>query len=159
MDNSKRSLTIRETDNAPSLESLSHALFTINRHAKTAPNPKFLYHLKKTALEKLLKEGKAIKKGLHYSKNPRFSQQRSDLLVTVGEFCFHMPPKKEDFSTLPHLGDQSGSYRNPKVRMPLGKAKEILIKYTGITEENDHPKTNRRVPYKKPVFKRLGDSY
>lgn len=61
-------------DLQPTVENLSKAVYTVNRHAKTAPNPKYLYLLKKRALQKLVKEGKGKKIGLHFSKNPRFSQ-------------------------------------------------------------------------------------
>ena len=47
----------------PTIENLSQAIFIVNRHAKTAPNPKFLYKLKFTALHKLIREGKAKKIG------------------------------------------------------------------------------------------------
>lgn len=30
----------------PTIENLSKAVYTVNRHAKTAPNPKYLYLLK-----------------------------------------------------------------------------------------------------------------
>ncbi len=43
------------------IENLSKAVYTVNRHAKTAPNPKYLYLLKKRALQKLVKEGKGKK--------------------------------------------------------------------------------------------------
>lgn len=140
----------------PTIDNLAKAIFTVNRHAKTALNPSFLYLLKKKAIEKLLTEGKAKKVGLHFSPNPKYSQQQSDVLVAVGEYYFHIPPTKEDFATLPHLGALNGSYRNPAAKMPLSKAKALLQAYTGITEtKNEPPRTNR--PYQKPVFKRLGE--
>lgn len=55
-------------DLQPTVENLSKAVYTVNRHAKTAPNPKYLYLLKKRALQKLVKEGKGKKIGLHFSK-------------------------------------------------------------------------------------------
>lgn len=145
-----------------SIEELSRALFIVNRHAKTAPNPKFLYHLKKQTLEKLIQDGKAKKLGLHFSKNPKNSQQRSDLLVSVGEYYFHIPPQKSDFEALPHLGELNDTYRNPKTNLTLSKAKHILQDYTGINETN--PDNNQQGPpskrkYTKPVFKKLGQSY
>ncbi|HZH59402.1 MAG TPA: YkyB family protein, partial [Metabacillus sp.] len=33
-----------------SIDNLTRAIYVVNRHAKTAPNPKFLYALKKKAL-------------------------------------------------------------------------------------------------------------
>lgn len=145
-----------------SIEELSHALFTVNRHAKTAPNPKFLYLLKKKTLEKLLEDGKAKKIGLHFSKNPKNSLQRSDLLVSVGEYYFHIPPQKSDFAELPHLGELNETYRNPKTNLPLSKAKLILQNYTGIKSLPDEKKQQppyAKKKYTKPVFKKLGQSY
>ena len=52
------------------VENLLQAISVVNRHAKTAPNPKFLYKLKHDSLHKLLAEGKAKKIGLHFSNNP-----------------------------------------------------------------------------------------
>jgi len=138
------------------VDNIAKAIFTVNRHAKTALNPSFLYLLKKTAIEKLLEEGKAKKVGLHFSRNPKYSQQQSDVLVAVGDYYFHIPPTKQDFDALPHLGALSDSYRNPSVRMPLSEAKAILIAYTGIKESAERkPKSLT----KRPLFKRLGDRY
>lgn len=141
----------------PSIETLSQALYTINRHAKTAPDPTFLYLLKKRSLEKLIREGKAKKCGLHFSPNPKNSKQRSDLLITVGNYYFHMPPSKEDFKQLPHLGKLDENYRNPKTNMSLSTAKAILIEYTGTKEKQTKPKMQKK--YQKPVFKKLGETY
>jgi hypothetical protein len=139
----------------PSVENLAKAIFIVNRHAKTAVNPSFLYLLKKKALEKLIKEGKAKKIGLHFSPNPRYSKQQSDVLVSVGDYYFHIPPTKDDFTHLPHLGSLNSSYRNPVVKMPLSKAKALLQAYTGITETPPR----KHQPCQKVVFKRLGESY
>ncbi|RLQ10835.1 YkyB family protein [Geobacillus sp. FSL K6-0789] len=137
------------------VDNIAKAIFTVNRHAKTALNPSFLYLLKKKAIEKLLEEGKAKKVGLHFSRNPRYSQQQSDVLVAVGDYYFHIPPTKQDFAVLPHLGSLNDSYRNPPARMPLSEAKAILIAYTGLKEKPEQkPKRLTR-----PVFKRLGDRY
>ncbi len=54
-----------------SISNLSQAIFTVNRHAKTALNPKYLYILKKNALNKMIQEQKATKIGLHFSRNPK----------------------------------------------------------------------------------------
>ena len=67
-----------------STDQLARALFIVNRHAKTAPDPKYLYRLKHATIQKMLKEGKAKKIGLHYSRNPRFSQQQLDVLISCG---------------------------------------------------------------------------
>ena len=145
-------------DLQPTVENLSKAVYTVNRHAKTAPNPKYLYLLKKRALQKLVKEGKGKKIGLHFSKNPRFSQQQSDVLISIGDYYFHMPPTKEDFEHLPHLGTLNQSYRNPKAQMSLTKAKHLLQEYVGMKEKPLVP--NRQQPaYHKPVFKKLGESF
>ncbi|MBA2874181.1 YkyB family protein [Thermaerobacillus caldiproteolyticus] len=139
----------------PTIDNLAKAIFTVNRHAKTALNPSFLYLLKKKTIAKLLKEGKARKVGLHFSRNPKYSQQQSDVLVAIGDYYFHIPPTKEDFANLPHLGALNDSYRNPVTRMPLSQAKALLQAYTGI-KELPH---QRKKTYQKPVFKRLGESY
>ncbi|GIN37731.1 MULTISPECIES: YkyB family protein [Heyndrickxia] len=144
----------------PTIVNLSQAIFTVNRHAKTATNPKYLYKLKKTAIEKMLFQGKAKKIGLHFSENPKFSQQQSDVLVQCGEYSFHIPPSKQDFEALPHLGKLDHSSKNPKCRMPLNQAKQLLEKYTGLQEINHRSNSQRKYPKStKPVFKKLGDSY
>ena len=139
----------------PTVDNIAKAIFTVNRHAKTALNPSFLYLLKKKAIEKLLQEGKAKKVGLHFSRNPKYSQQQSDVLVAVGDYYFHIPPTKEDFANLPHLGALNDSYRNPVTRMPLSQAKALLQTYTGI--KPIPPK--RKKSFQHPVIKRLGESY
>ena len=72
--------------NQHSINRLAQSIFVVNRHAKAATNPKYLYWLKKTALERLIAEKKAIKEGLHFSRNPRFSQQQSDVLIRLGDY-------------------------------------------------------------------------
>ncbi|WP_246944013.1 YkyB family protein [Bacillus pinisoli] len=142
------------------LQELTQAIFSVNRHAKTATDPKYLYLLKRKALEKLVVEGKAKKVGLHFSRNPRNSRQQSDVLVSAGDYFFHMPPSKEDFDNLPHLGSLNQTYRNPKTHMALSQAKELLQKYVGVIPSTSNPQkkvTARN--YQKPVFKRLGESY
>ncbi|WP_243291660.1 YkyB family protein [Bacillus sp. FJAT-47783] len=156
MDDSYRSMTDVTFTNE-----IARAIYVVNRHAKTAPNPKTLYFLKKKSLQKLLSEGRAKKVGLHFSNNPKYSQQQSDVLVSAGQYYFHMPPSKEDFQNLPHLGSLNNSYRNPKTNLPLSKAKVTLQQYVGIKKENaEHRgKNQKRTPHQKPVFKRLGESY
>lgn len=145
----------------PTTDNVAKAIYIVNRHAKTAPDPKFLYMLKKRALQKLLTEGKAKKEGLHFSNNPKNSKQQSDVLISAGEYYFHMPPTKDDFENLPHLGSLNQSYRNPKIHLSLAKAKALLQQYVGVKESvSNRPSTNKSAPtYKKPVFKRLGESY
>jgi len=143
----------------PTTDNVAKAIYIVNRHAKTAPDPKFLYMLKKRALQKLLTEGKAKKEGLHFSNNPKNSKQQSDVLISAGEYYFHMPPTKDDFENLPHLGSLNQSYRNPKIHLSLAKAKALLQQYVGVKETVSN-RSNKPAPtYKKPVFKRLGESY
>lgn len=116
-------------------QEIAKALYTINRHAKTAPDPKHLYFLKKTAIERLLKENRAKKIGLHFSEHPRLSNQHSTLLIQVEDYFFHILPSKQDFRECKHLGNLDQSYRNPQTKMPLSEAKKIICKYIGY-----HPK-------------------
>lgn len=143
------------------VENLCRAIYTVNRHAKTAINPRFLYRLKHEALEKLIEEGKAKKVGLHFSDHPKNSRQQSDVLVECGKFTFHIPPAKIDFSNLPHLGKLNSHVRNPKVSLSLNLAKSILQAYTGISESQQPPASNKphHHVYQKPVFKKLGERY
>lgn len=143
----------------PNVDNLARAIYVVNRHAKTATNPKFLYLLKRKALEKLLAEGKAKKEGLHFSRNPKNSQQQSDVLISAGEYYFHMPPSKEDFSRLPHLGTLNQSYRNPKTHLSLTIAKNLLQNYVGLKEQITQDQNPKKRTYQKPVFKKLGESY
>ncbi|WP_409305239.1 YkyB family protein [Peribacillus sp. SCS-155] len=132
---------------SPSVTSVVQAIFVVNKHAKTALDPKYLYHLKRTSINKLLQEGKAKKLGLHFSDNPRNSAQQSDLIIQCEEYIFHLPPSKEDLKNLPHLGSRTASARNPKASLSLSKAKQILQTYTGIKEEKETenaPRNTRR---------------
>lgn len=151
--------TSKNTPSSTSVNTLSQAIFTVNRHAKTAGNPKYLYSLKKRALMKMIREGKAKKVGLHFSKNPKFSQQQSDVLIDCGEYTFHIPPSKEDFKQLPHLGTLDQSLRNPRCKMGLQQAKGILEDYTGMSDSDDKNNKHGKNNYQKPVFKKLGDSF
>lgn len=116
------------------MENLSKAIFIVNKHAKSAIEPKFLYDLKKMALERMLVDGKAEKIGLHFSRNPKFSRQTSTVLISCGKYLFHLPPTKGDFRNLPHLGDLNDQQRNPKTHLSLKQAKALLIAYTGLKE-------------------------
>ncbi|MBH0228957.1 hypothetical protein LCL89_06290 [Halobacillus yeomjeoni] len=117
--------------NDPKLSSreLAESLFIVNRHAKTAPEPKHLYDIKKHTIEKLIKEKRAKKIGLHFSDHPKLSQQHSTLLIEVGGYYFHIPANKQDFDQLNHLGKVDHSYRNPKPKLSLSKAKRNLYNY------------------------------
>lgn len=108
---------------------IAKAIYTVNRHAKTAPEPQHLYFLKKSAIERLLNEKRAKKIGLHFSDHPKFSNQHSTLLIQVDEFYFHVPPTKDDFKHLKHLGGLNHNYRNPQVKMSLSQAKKIIYQY------------------------------
>ena len=70
---------------------IATAIYTVNRHAKTAIDNKPLYELKKLALHKMLTENKAKKIGLHFVRNPRFSQQQSSVLIQCADLdLFHV---------------------------------------------------------------------
>ncbi|MUV36290.1 uncharacterized protein JNUCC1_00091 [Lentibacillus sp. JNUCC-1] len=125
------------------IEELAQAIFTVNRHAKTAPEPQHLYAIKKTAIEQLLKEERAEKLGLHFSKNPKLSNQHSTLLVRVGSYYFHVPPERKDFKELNHLGHLNENYRNPQTKMSLAKAKRIIYRYIDWSPPNEK-KTSRK---------------
>ncbi|MBP0724723.1 hypothetical protein J5Y03_05910 [Bacillus sp. RG28] len=133
------------------------AVFIVNRHAKTALEPAELYSLKKQTLSKLIHEGMAKKVGLHFSNNPRVSKQQSDVLVKCEDFFFHIPPTKEDFQQLPHLGFLENSHRNPKVIMSLSYAKKIIYHYLGISEKSF--KVQKSTINKKNTNKSLYNSY
>lgn len=150
----------------PTVENLSKAIFIVNKHAKTALNPKFLYQLKKTALQKMIEKGQAKKMGLHFSRNPKFSQQQSTVVVECGEYNFHIPPTKQDFKELPHLGNLDDVTRNPKTHLSLNLSKSLLMSFTGIKDSNiEQNSMNHRTSYQRParstytqpVFKRLGE--
>lgn len=114
-----------------SLSDIAKALYTINRHAKTAPDPKHLYSMKKEAISQLLNKKQAKKIGLHFSNHPKLSNQHSTLLVQVDEYYFHIPPTKQDFKDLDHLGSLDDNYRNPRAKMSLSKAKRVIYDYIG----------------------------
>lgn len=134
-----------------SVTELAKAIFIINRHAKTALEPQHLYKIKKIAIEKLLKENMAQKIGLHFSNNPKYSNQHSTLLIKVDLYYFHLPPTKEDFQQLSHLGNLNESYRNPKTKMSLSKAKNIIYNYIDWQEPKPQTKKKKRFsPYYTP---------
>ncbi|GAA5417241.1 hypothetical protein Pryu01_02304 [Paraliobacillus ryukyuensis] len=121
-----------EEKNSIDIERIAKALFVINRHAKTALNPRDLYHLKKQTIEKLLENNDAQKIGLHYSDRPKLSHQHSTLLVKVGSYYFHILPNKQDFKEVKHLGNIDKNYRNPKTKMSLSQAKKVICSYLKI---------------------------
>ncbi|KNE20018.1 YkyB family protein [Virgibacillus pantothenticus] len=111
------------------IEEIAKALYTVNRHAKTAPDPKHLYYIKKATINQLLQQNLAKKVGLHFSKHPKYSNQHSTLLVQVADYYFHIPPTKDDFKELQHLGELDDSYRNPQTKMSLSQAKKVIYRY------------------------------
>ena len=138
---------VRKSNLDPTLDNLSKAIFIVNRHAKTASNPKFLYELKRKTLHKLIENGEATKLGLHFSRTARLSQQRSDVVIQCGDYQFHMPPEKSDFTELPHLGKLDDSVRNPKTYMSLSQAKALLMDYTGVNEPNETLQQAKKSPF------------
>lgn len=122
------------------LKELAEAIYIVNKHAKTAIDSRYLYELKKESIEKLIKEKKAIKKGLHFSPNPKFCQQRVDTVVEIQQYLFHLPSSKEDRELLPHLGKRDEHYRNPKTNFSLKKAKAILEQFLGKEKKEPTPK-------------------
>ncbi|MBM7552949.1 YkyB family protein [Thalassobacillus pellis] len=136
-------------ENKPlSSQEIAEALFIVNRHAKTAPEPKELYDLKKHTIQQLLRENKAEKIGLHYSDHPKLSRQHSTLLIQVGNYYFHVPAEKQDFHNLKHLGKLDQNYRNPKPRLSLSRAKKMLYRYLNwkkpVTRTAPSPVRNTR---------------
>lgn len=123
-----------------SIRQITIAIYTVNRHAKTAPDNKELYELKKKALDKLIRTGHATKIGLHFVDNPKFSKQHSTTLVRCCDFLFHMIPEKEDFKSLPHLGQQDQTSRNPQERMSIRVARETLANFIGTAPKTTHIK-------------------
>src|SRR5699024_3038040 len=59
----------------------------------------------------------------------KFINQLSTVLNQVDEFYFHIPPTKDDFKQLEHLGSLNHNYRNPQVKMSLSQAKKIIYQY------------------------------
>ncbi|MFE6166234.1 YkyB family protein [Viridibacillus arvi] len=134
-------------------EQLATAIYTVNRHAKTAPDNKPLYELKRLALEKMILDSRAKKIGLHFVKNPRFSKQQSSVLIQCADYYFHTLPKKDDFASLPHLGHLDDSYRNPQRKMSLNTARNVLKDYLGIKTQQIVKKetVSTSNPKKKPL--------
>ncbi|WP_117160905.1 YkyB family protein [Paraliobacillus sp. X-1268] len=119
-------------EKSTNIEEIAKALFIINRHAKTALNPSDLYNLKKKTITKLLENKNAEKIGLHFSDRPKLSRQHSTLLVKVGSYYFHIPPNKQDFKEVEHLGNIDQNYRNPKTKLSLTQAKKVLYVFLEI---------------------------
>ncbi|MCQ6264720.1 YkyB family protein [Fictibacillus sp. WQ 8-8] len=128
---------------------IAQAIYILNKHAKNAPE---LYAMKKRAIEKLMKQGKAKKVGLNYSPNPGKALQRLDVLIQVEEYLFHLPSSRGDRKTLEILEYDADS-RNPKVMMPLKRAKEILEQYAPSPKPTV---PNKPKPKPKPPQKYVG---
>lgn len=141
--NRKGGKKLKENRETP-LSELAKAIYTINRHAKTAPEPQHLYFIKKETINQLLKENRAVKVGLHFSDHPKLSNQHSTLLVKVDIYYFHIPPSKEDFKELEHLGSLDQSYRNPQTKMSLSQAKKIIYRYIDWQPKKQHKKSRTR---------------
>ncbi|GIO25995.1 YkyB family protein [Ornithinibacillus bavariensis] len=127
-----------------SIQDLAKAIYTVNRHAKTALEPQHLYFIKKETINRLLKEQKAKKIGLHFSEHPKLSNQHSTLLVQVDDYFFHIPPTKEDFQELKHLGSLDHNFRNPQTKMSLAQAKKIIYQYIDYREPKEKKKKTKK---------------
>ncbi len=132
------------------INEIARAIFIINRHAKAAPEPQHLYKIKKIAIEKLLQQNEAEKIGLHFSNNPKFSNQHSTLLIKVGEYYFHIPPSKEDFKELDHLGSLNHHFRNPKTKMSLSYAKKLIYQFIDWKQPPSKKPIQRQSSYYTP---------
>ncbi|MCZ2258946.1 YkyB family protein [Sporosarcina sp. G11-34] len=137
---------------------LAIAIYTVNRHAKTAPDNRHLYMLKKMSLDKLIRTGNAEKIGLHFVENPKFSKQHSTTLIRCDEFLFHTIPEKDDFTTLPHLGHQDQTSRNPQERMSLKIARDLLSKYLDYPKDASKEKP-KVIPRKRIHQKKNAQSF
>lgn len=128
---------------------IAKAIYTVNRHAKAALKPQHLYSIKQRAIDHLLSKNLAEKLGLHFTNSPKNSNQHSMLLVKVDEYYFHIPPTKEDFKELKHLGNLDESFRNKRVRMSLSEAKTLLYDYLDWQPEE---KQSRRGQYRSNYY-------
>src|SRR5699024_9773688 len=125
--------------NKYSISDLAKAIYTVNRHAKSALKPKQLYELKKAAISKLIEQKRVEKIGLQFSQNPQRSVQHSVLLVKIDDYYFHTLPEKDDFNHLKHLGDITLHHRNPKAHMSLRIAKQLLFDFLDWKEPTNKP--------------------
>lgn len=154
--------TRKSTPIQPTIRNIAKALFVVNRHAKTSPQPQKLYQLKTNVIQKLISEGKAEKVGLQQSPNPsKYHQQTCNTLVKVADYGFHIISTREDLLKLPHLGEWSEDFRNPTDSFPLRQAVELLERYSQPAKQRRKPTvSNKRVsnqsrrPYLDPFRKR-----
>ncbi|WP_171016839.1 YkyB family protein [Pseudalkalibacillus caeni] len=121
--------------NEKQIETIAVALYTVNKHAKVASKESQLYLLKNNALNKLLREGIAKKIGIHKATSAKYSKQQLELLIQIGRFTFHQKPTKHDLKNFPHLGERDEGIRNPKIHMPLKKARQTLEQYAGRVKQ------------------------
>lgn len=140
------------------IESIKQALYSANRHVKTAIDKRELYDLKSKTLQKLIKIGHAEKMWLEYSAHPGRTKQSTVVLVKVGvktqgkPHFFHMIPEKDDSECLKHKGDVSTEHlHNPKSNMSITLAKKVLLKFIGETPK----KENVKKPLKQALNKRI----
>lgn len=119
--------------NAKNVEEIAKAIYTINRHVKTASDKKPLYELKRQALHKLIDQQHAKKLGLHFSDHPTKSKQQSSTLIQVQDYFFHLPIEASD-KGLPHLGELDVDYANPHVSMSLHQAKKLIQLHLNLGE-------------------------
>ncbi|MGG1573190.1 YkyB family protein [Fictibacillus sp. NRS-1165] len=119
------------------------AIHIINKHAKNAPS---LYSIKHRAIQQLLKEGRAEKLGLTYSLNPGNTLQQLVVSIKIDDFLFHLPSTKEDRKTLKVI-EEDPNHRNPKVSMPLKRAKHILEIYSPLPKPSGVHKRSIPKPY------------
>lgn len=138
---------------------IATAIYTVNKHAKTALDNRPLYTLKRQALEKMILSGRAKKLGLHFVKQPRFSQQQSAVVVQCADYYFHTLPKKEDFKQLPHLGHLDETYRNPQRKMSLNVAKTILNDFLELQCKKQLSRGKKLTPKKIYDEKKKNDYY
>ncbi|WP_369693640.1 YkyB family protein [Lentibacillus sp. CBA3610] len=100
----------------------------------------------------MLKEKRAEKIGLHFSNHPKFSNQHSTLLVKVDKYFFHIPPTKNDFKELEHLGELDQNYRNPPTKMSLSQAKRLVYRHINWQPTQKQQKTPPRKKYRSSYF-------
>lgn len=123
-----------------STEEIAGAIQVVNRYAKAALNPKQLYWLKKLSIQRLISEGRATVLGYHHFGGNDYIKQNPVLIIQCGEFRFHQNPQPGDLQKYEFLNDQH-NFKNPRVRMSLSLAREILSKYGYPT-----PKTSSKSP-------------
>src|SRR5690625_278763 len=128
------------------LSNIAKAIFTVSRHAKTAPGRHPLYHINKESINQLLSAGRAERIWLHFADHPKFSNQHSPVLVSVDDDYSHILPEKEDFEKFEHLGSLDQNYRNPRTKMSLSQAKRIIYEYINWQPKKRPKNTHKYSP-------------